>query len=87
VFEGQLDRSMNMRRAASDDNAFETPPIGDIVGSEPDVYLPVEVAQKLRMGRATVYDAIARNEIPSIRVGKTVRVPAWWVRAQLGGHS
>jgi excisionase family DNA binding protein len=29
----------------------------------------------LDVSRQTVYDAIKRNEIPSIRLGKTIRIP------------
>lgn len=41
-----------------------------------------EVAEIIGTGRTATYDAIRRGEIPSFRVGRFVRVPAWWV-AQL----
>jgi excisionase family DNA binding protein len=33
------------------------------------------VAEILDVSRQTVYDAIKRDEIPSIRLGKTIRIP------------
>ena len=37
---------------------------------------PSEVAQILGIGRSLVYELIARKEIPSIRVGRCIRVPS-----------
>lgn len=34
-----------------------------------------EVAALLNLGRSTVFELIARGDIPSIRVGRSVRVP------------
>lgn len=34
-----------------------------------------ETATALRLGRNTVYDLIRTGEIPSIRVGRAIRVP------------
>jgi excisionase family DNA binding protein len=36
---------------------------------------PAEAAEMIGVGRATVYELIARGEIPSIRIGSSVRVP------------
>ena len=51
----------------------------------PDVYTVDEVAQKLRIGRNTVYELVARGDIPHIRFGNTIRIPAdeldEWLRA------
>lgn len=42
----------------------------------PPPFLTVqEVATYLRIGRNQCYAAIARGEIPAIRVGRSVRVP------------
>ena len=46
-----------------------------------------EVAAALRIGRRQAYAAIDRGEIPSIRIGRTIRVPrAWLESAVAGGH-
>lgn len=50
---------------------------------EPAVYRVPEVATLLRVSRAAVYRKIASGEIPSIRFGRSVRVPRRWVDAQL----
>lgn len=46
-----------------------------------------ETAQLIGLGRSKTYDLIARGELPSIRIGKCVRVPAEklreWVNARL----
>jgi len=39
-----------------------------------------EVAEKLRTNRKTVYDAIARGEIPAVRIGRALRIPSVWLR-------
>lgn len=36
---------------------------------------PVEVAQLLGIGRSTVYELLASGDLPSVRVGRTRRVP------------
>ena len=37
-------------------------------------------ARKLKTNRKTIYDAIARKEIPVVRVGRVLRVPGAWLR-------
>ena len=37
---------------------------------------PSEVAQLLGIGRSLTYELIARREIPSVRLGRSLRVPA-----------
>jgi excisionase family DNA binding protein len=44
-----------------------------------------EAARRLNIDRHTLYDAAARGEVPARRIGRSVRVPAWWVDA--GGPS
>ena len=47
---------------------------------------PTEAAEVISLGRSKIYDLIAKGVIPSIRIGKSVRVPAEglreWVKAQ-----
>jgi excisionase family DNA binding protein len=49
---------------------------------------PIEVAEALGIGRSTAYGLLASGAIPSIRVGRQLRVPAdelaAWVKAQVG---
>ena len=37
---------------------------------------PSEVAQVLGIGRSLIYELIARNEIPSMRLGRCIRIPS-----------
>lgn len=45
-----------------------------------------EVAKLLRISRAKAFDMARRNEIPTVRMGRSVRVPAEsldeWVKAR-----
>lgn len=41
----------------------------------PDYLTPTELQQLLRVGRSAVYAAIRDGSIPSIRIGKLIRVP------------
>jgi len=47
---------------------------------------PSEVAQVLGIGRSLIYELIARKEMPSIRLGRCIRVPSEslqrWLTAQ-----
>ena len=47
---------------------------------------PSEVAQILGIGRSLIYELIARKEIPSIRLGRCIRVPSEslqrWLKSQ-----
>jgi len=44
---------------------------------------PLEAAQVLGIGRSLVYELIARKEIPSVRLGRCIRVPAESLRQWL----
>lgn len=48
-----------------------------------------EAAERLSLGRATTYQLVRRGAIPSVRVGRVVRVPVRaldaWVEAQTAG--
>lgn len=35
---------------------------------------PMEVAQKLGIGRSLVYEMLATRELPSIRIGRCIRI-------------
>ncbi len=47
---------------------------------------PTEAAEVLRIGRSLVYGMLASGELPSIRVGRCIRIPSeslqQWLRAQ-----
>lgn len=51
---------------------------------EPIMLRPREVAALLGLARSEVYRLIARGEIPSVRFGRSVRVPRRWVEQQAG---
>lgn len=36
---------------------------------------PIEVAEVLRIGRSLVYVMLATGELPSIRIGRCIRIP------------
>jgi excisionase family DNA binding protein len=48
-----------------------------------------EAARRLSLGRATTYQLVRRGELPSVRIGRAVRVPAraleQWVRQRTTG--
>jgi excisionase family DNA binding protein len=45
---------------------------------------PAEVQRILRCGRKAVYRAIAAKEIPSLSVGRNIRIPTAFLRTKLG---
>jgi excisionase family DNA binding protein len=53
---------------------------------EPDVLTVEEARKRLRIGRNAIYDAIARSEIPSIRLGRKILVPRLAFEAMLRGE-
>ncbi len=52
---------------------------------------PSEVTQILGIGRSLVYELIARKEIPSVRIGRCIRVPSEslqkWLKDQENGQA
>jgi excisionase family DNA binding protein len=46
-----------------------------------------EIAQSLRVSRMTIYRLVERGNLPSVRVGHSIRVPAAAVRAYLDGQA
>jgi excisionase family DNA binding protein len=47
----------------------------------------VEAAKRLGIGRNSAYDAAARGEIPTIRIGKRILVPVAALERLLAGGS
>jgi excisionase family DNA binding protein len=49
---------------------------------------PAEAAEALGVGRSTIYLLLASGEVPSMRVGRSIRVPVEalrrWVAARTG---
>jgi excisionase family DNA binding protein len=52
----------------------------------PDVLTADEVADVLRLGRNTVYDALRTGTIPSVRIGRRLLVPKAALRRLLEGE-
>ena len=52
---------------------------------------PTEVAEVLRIGRSLVYGRLATGELPSIRVGRCIRIPSEslqrWLKEQENGKA
>ena len=48
------------------------------------LYTPAEAAELLGVGRSTVYELIARGELPGTRVGRRVFVTAATLEMMLG---
>ena len=44
---------------------------------------PVEVAKILGIGKNAVYESVKRGEIPTVGLGRTIRIPTTWVKARL----
>jgi excisionase family DNA binding protein len=51
---------------------------------QPLVYTIEEAAKVLRIGRSAAYDAARRGDLPTIRVGRSLRVPRHRLDALLG---
>ncbi|MDA8204622.1 MAG: helix-turn-helix domain-containing protein [Thermaerobacter sp.] len=48
-------------------------------------YTASEVAAIIRTSRTHVYRRIEAGEIPAVKIGEVIRVPAWWID-QLGAQ-
>ncbi len=50
---------------------------------------PMEAAEMLGIGRSRTYEMLAQGELPSIRIGRSVRIPVdalqLWIREQETG--
>jgi excisionase family DNA binding protein len=46
-----------------------------------------EVAEALDVDHKTVRKEIAAGAIPHFKVGRLIKIPAWWVNAQIRGPS
>jgi excisionase family DNA binding protein len=53
--------------------------------SEPLVLTVEEAAKLLRIGRTAAYEAARRGELPTIRVGRSIRVPRAALDRMLAG--
>jgi excisionase family DNA binding protein len=51
---------------------------------------PTEVTQILGIGRSKVYELLACGELPTVRIGRCIRVPKTsledWIKARITGH-
>jgi excisionase family DNA binding protein len=56
------------------------PPSGDPLAGLPHVLKVREAAAILRVGRNQLYEAVARGELPAIRIGRTIRIPTTALR-------
>ena len=59
-------------RDASDDSDREQDPVGTVPFR---LLTPLQVAELLNIGRSTVYELLASGDLPSVRVGRSRRVP------------
>lgn len=46
-----------------------------------------EAARRLSLGRATAYRMVQMGELPSVRIGRAVRVPAQALAAWIAAHT
>ena len=47
------------------------------VEHRPVAYTVEQVAELLGLGRSAAYEAAARGQIPTLRLGRKLRVPGW----------
>ena len=73
-------RAINRDQQARDFNRDEDPPVFNAIEEDAAFLTVDEIAKKLRTDRKTVYDAIARGEIPAVRIGRALRVASAWLR-------
>lgn len=46
--------------------------------TEPRFLTPAEAARLVRLSEKTIYNLIASNEIPAIKIGGSYRIPVRW---------
>lgn len=51
------------------------------------VFTVREVAKILGVGRNTLYEALRRGELPALRIGRRVLIPAAWLERILSGET
>lgn len=51
--------------------------------ARPSLLTVAEVAAELRVSRTCVYEQIRRGEIPTITVGRALRVPSRWLEERI----
>jgi excisionase family DNA binding protein len=52
--------------------------------AEPLVYTAEETAKLLKLGRTACFEAIRRGDIPSVRIGRSIRIPRHALKRMLG---
>lgn len=57
------------------------------IGSRPRLLTVEQARERLQVGRSTMYDLVAEKVVPSVRIGRSVRIPedqleAWIVAQQ-----
>jgi excisionase family DNA binding protein len=55
-------------------------------GARHEVLTPDEAAKELRLSRNAIYQAIAKGEVPSVRIGRKILVPRARLEAMLRGE-
>jgi excisionase family DNA binding protein len=67
---------------------METPTQEDMRNDNMEILLlrVSETAKLIGLGKSKTYDLIAKGEIPSLRIGRSVRVPADKLRAWVDGR-
>ncbi|MCZ7576347.1 MAG: helix-turn-helix domain-containing protein [Dehalococcoidia bacterium] len=53
-------------------------------GSVPDLLTVPEAAQLLRISRNLAYELVARQQLPSVRLGRVIRIPRTALEAWMG---
>jgi excisionase family DNA binding protein len=51
------------------------PPLADSAGNKTGTYTVPEAGKRLKIGRNQAYAAAKRGEIPTIKIGRSLRVP------------
>ena len=54
---------------------------------EPLLLRPIEAAKLLGIGRSKAYEMIAAGELPSVRLGQSIRVPLAALKAWIDEHT